>query len=76
MNYEDAIEESLKRKWVVGTCSQGESCWCRIIKCDPPLMYVEFDSYDDEEEYWVVRSGELNKTTVEHIVKIHNESLK
>jgi len=39
-------------------------------------MYVEFDSYDDEEEYWVVRSGELNKTTVEHIVKIHNESLK
>ena len=37
-------------------------------------MYVEFNG-SDEEEYWVVRSGELNKTTVEHIVKIHNESL-
>jgi hypothetical protein len=75
MNYENAIEESLNKKWVVGTCIQGDTCWCRIIKCDPPLMYVEFNG-SDEEEYLVVRPGELCKTTVDHIVKIHNESLK
>jgi hypothetical protein len=39
MTYQEAINKSLTLKWKVGTCSQGEECWCRTITCDPPLMY-------------------------------------
>jgi len=41
MNYGEAIDKSLTVKWKVDTCQQGEECWCRVIKCDPPLMYIE-----------------------------------
>jgi len=72
MNYQKAIEKSLTIKWKVDVCSQGEQCWCRVIRCEDPILFKESD---DLEEYYVVRSGELNKETVEHIVKIHNETL-
>jgi hypothetical protein len=72
MNYQEAIEKSLTIKWKVDTCSQGEQCWCRVVRCEDPILFKESDD-SDSEEYYVVRSGELNKETVEHIVKIHNE---
>jgi hypothetical protein len=74
MNYEQAIEKSLTEKWKIGVCSQGEECWCRVIRCEPPLMFRERED-SDSEEYYVVRSGELNKSTAEHIVKLQNEDL-
>jgi hypothetical protein len=73
MNYEEAIKESLKVKWVVGPCPTGEECWCRVVKCDPPVMYREREEDEDEEEYWPIRSGEVGKETVEHIVEAHNK---
>ena len=75
LNYQQAIEESLKRRWKIGTCSQGEECWCRTIKCEDPLMFSESDD-SEEEEYHVVRSGELNRETVEHLVRIHNQQVE
>ena len=73
LDYEQAISESLSRKWKIDTCQQGEECWCRVIKCDPPLFFMEKNC--DDQEYYVVRSGELVKETVEHLVKLHNQSL-
>jgi hypothetical protein len=75
MKYEEAIQKSLTVKWKIDTCSEGERCWCRVIKCDPPIMYKERED-SDEEEYWPVRAGEVGRDTVEHIVKIHNEAIK
>jgi hypothetical protein len=71
MTYQEAINESLTLKWKVGTCSQGEECWCRTITCVPPLMYGEVGV---EEEFYVVGSGQMTNETVEHIVNIHNET--
>jgi hypothetical protein len=70
MTYQEAINESLTLKWKVGTCSQGEECWCRTITCDPPLMYEEVG----DEEFYVVGSGQIMKEVAEHIVNIHNKT--
>jgi len=69
MTYTEAIKKSFTVKWKVDTCPQGEQCWCRIIRCEEPLMY------EDEDEYWPIRAGEVEKDTVEHIVKLHNEAI-
>ena len=74
MTYQEAIQKSLTVKWKVGTCDEGERCWCRTIVCEQPIMFKESEE-DDEDEYWVVAPGDLNKETVEHIVKLHNESI-
>lgn len=71
MTYQDAIEKSFTVKWNIGTCSEGERCWCRTIKPVGPIL---FNDGNTEEEYYVVRSGELNKETVEYLVKLHNET--
>jgi hypothetical protein len=71
MTYQEAINKSLTLKWKVGTCLQGEECWCRIITCDPPLMYEEVGV---EEEFYVVGSGQIMKEVAEHIVNIQNET--
>ena len=71
MTYQEAILKSLNRKWKVGTCGQGTQCWCRTITCDPPLTYSELE---DEEEFYVIGSGQVMAEIVEHIVKLHNET--
>ncbi len=75
MTYGEALKKSFSSKWVVATCPQGEECWCRVIKCDPPLMYR--DSLEDltEKEYKPVSSGSIGKDTVERIVELHNQDL-
>ena len=73
MNYQEAIEKSLTVKWKVDTCSQGEQCWCRVIKCEEPIFFKENDGSDDE-EYYVVGSGGIGKETVEHFVSLHNKT--
>lgn len=72
LSYSDAISEAFNRKWVIDTCSHGEDCWCRTIKTDPPINFLDGDSF---EEYYVVEMGSLNKEMVEYIVKLHNASL-
>lgn len=74
MKYTEAIQESLKRKWVIGTCSQGEQCWCRTVRCEEPVMFIESEDVDPQ-ELFVVRPGELGIEYVNHIIKLHNQSL-
>jgi hypothetical protein len=75
MNYNEVIQKSLEVRWMVGMCQDGKSCWCRTIRAETPLLFKE-NRHGDEDEYWIVRPGELNRETVEHIVKIHNEWLE
>lgn len=72
MTYQEAIEKSLTVKWEIGICSQGEECWCRTIKPVDPIL---FQDGEDHQEYYVARSGEMNKETAEHFVKLHNEKV-
>lgn len=72
MTYQEAIEKSLSVKWEIGLCSQGKDCWCRTIKPVDPIL---FQDGEDLQEYYVVRSGEMNKETAEHFVKLHNEKI-
>lgn len=74
MDFDQAKKKSHKLRWKTDYCHEGEQCWCRIIKCEEPLMYSKFD-YFDQEEYIIIQDGQLNKDTAEHIVKLHNESL-
>ena len=73
MTYEEAIKESLNRKWKVGTCSQGEQCWCRTIRCEPPMMYMEVH---EEHEYLPIDAATAQKEVVEHIVSLHNKNFE
>jgi hypothetical protein len=74
MTYDEAEEKALNMKWVMDTCSQGEECWCRIIKPVEPVKYnnARHGETDWLEEYWIVRPGELNKEVAERIVEDHN----
>lgn len=74
MTYEEAIEKAVYVKWKIDTCDQGEQCWCRIIKCEEPMMYKEHEG-DYEQEYYVVGPGQVHKETIGHIVVIHNEKI-
>lgn len=73
MTYQEAITKSLSVRWEVDTCSQGESCWCRTIKPVDPILYEDGDT---QEEYQVVRAGELQRKTVEYLVDIHNKNIQ
>jgi hypothetical protein len=74
MTYDEATEKALNIKWVIDTCSQGEECWCRIIKPVETIMSTNsgYDGSDYEEEYWVTRPGEIKKEVAERIVSDHN----
>ena len=73
MTHQEATIESFNQKWKLGTCSQGETCWCRTITCDPPLR-VETD--EPEEEYFVSPPGYMDARIAEYIVELHNEKIK
>jgi len=69
MNYEEALKHSLTVPWKVGTCQQGEKCWCRTIIPEEEIL-------DDEgEDIYIASGAEIHKVHAEHIVKLHNESL-
>lgn len=72
LSYSEAMIESFKRKWVIDTCSQGEDCWCRTIKTDPPIHFLDGDSV---EEYHVVGMASLDRQMAEYIVKLHNNKI-
>ncbi len=73
MTYQEAEEKSFTVEWKLDTCSQGESCWCRVVKPVEPILYMDGE---DQEEYWLVPSGYLDKRLAEYLVELHNEKLK
>jgi hypothetical protein len=73
MKIQEAAEKSLTVKWEIGTCKEGEMCWCRTIK---PTESILFNDGDSQDEYWIVGSGELHKDTAEYFVKLHNKQLE
>jgi len=70
MTYTEAMEHALKVKWKVSLCSSGKECWCRTIEPEKKINNL------DDEEVYIIGSGSITKEHAEHIVKIHNESLK
>lgn len=43
MTYQEAIEKGFRVEWKLGTCEQGERCWCRTIEPTEPIMYKDGD---------------------------------
>lgn len=56
--------------WKIVTCREGEECWCRAIKPEIPILN------EDEQEIFIISTGEIEKELAEYIVRIHNETLK
>jgi hypothetical protein len=70
MIYQEAQELSLKVEWKTTLCLEGEKCWCRIIEPLEPIFY------DEDETLYIAGSGCIPTIYAEHIVKLHNQSLK
>jgi hypothetical protein len=70
MTYIEAEELSLTVEWKTTTCSEGSECWCRIITPTEPIVD------NDGNEVYIAGSGAIPTIYAEHIVKLHNESLK
>jgi len=69
ITYEQATEISLGVKWKTSECTEGSSCWCRIIE---PIIKIE-DQNDNE--IYIAGSGSIPKGYAEHLVELHNKSL-
>ncbi len=70
MTYKEAQELSMKVEWKTSTCNQGSECWCRIIE---PKEEIKDK---DGNEIYIAGSGCISESYAEHIVKLHNHSLK
>ena len=70
LTYSQAQQLSLTVEWKTRTCSQGEECWCRIIEPIEKITDV------DGSEICIASSGDVSEIYAEHIVKLHNDSLK
>ena len=73
LTYEQAGEKSFQVPWKLDLCSQGEICWCRIVKPVEPILYMDGEY---QEEYLLAPSGHLDKRLAEYLVELHNEKLK
>jgi hypothetical protein len=69
MKFEESMTYLTTVEWKTIECDDSE-CWCRLIVPKEEL----FD--EDNNEIYVAASGCISKEHAEHIVKIHNESLK
>jgi len=70
MNYQEAMQHALKVDWKVSLCHEGKECWCRVIEPKEKIISSE------DEEIYIVGSGSISKEHAEHIVNVHNCSLK
>jgi hypothetical protein len=80
MTYKQAKQELYKRPWKAVTCSQGESCWCRIIQTVEPIEY-EFPTREEDEVRFgtldeIVSMGCIDKDFAEYVVTLHNNFLE
>lgn len=69
MTFKEANDLSFQVKWKVSTCTSGESCWCRTVAPETPIIY------DDIEELFIIGMGTVHKEIAEYIVKLHNDNL-
>lgn len=69
MNYAEAIQHAISKRWKTVPCSQGESCWCCAIVPEEPV------TDDAGNEIIIAPEGTITKPTAEYIVKLHNERL-
>jgi hypothetical protein len=80
MTYKEAKQELYKRPWKAITCSQGESCWCRIIETVEPIEYQINKSEEDEIRFdlisEVVPMGAIDSEFAEYVVTLHNDFLE
>ena len=80
MTYKQAVQELYNRPWKTSTCSQGDSCWCRIIESVEPIEYQVNKSEVDEDTFEliseVISMGIIGSDFAEHVVKLHNEFLE
>ena len=70
MNYQEAISYSLSVRWKTTPCPTGKECWCRII--EPEEKIID----DKDNEIYIVGAGMISKEYAEHIVQLHNASIK
>ena len=70
LTYKEAQELSLKVEWKVGKCLQGKRCWCR------PIHLKKRIEDENGHEIYIISSGCISTVHAEHIVKLHNASLK
>jgi hypothetical protein len=80
MTYKKAKQELYNRPWKAVTCSQGESCWCRIIETVEPIEYQINKSEEDEIGFdsisEIVPMGAIDKDFAEYVVTLHNNFLE
>jgi hypothetical protein len=80
MTYKQAVQELYKRPWKAVTCSQGETCWCRIIETVEPIEYQVNKSEEDKVSFdlisEVIPMGVANSKFAEYVVNLHNEFLE
>ena len=74
MTFEEAQQKAFTIKWKVGTCNQGEDCWCRTIETIMPIFYKPHEKLD-EQEYYVLGDAGLGKEMAEYFVQLHNEKI-
>lgn len=72
LSYKEAEDLLYKTKWKTSCCSQGRSCWCRLIV---PVKKIKFIEHGGGEMY-IAGSGEIDKRAAEYIVKLHNDKLE
>lgn len=73
MTYKEALQKLKEIPWKTEPCHVGEECWCRVIV---PVEKIEYLVGDMVEEAYIIGSGEVNTDMAEHIVEVHNKSLK
>ena len=67
--YIKKMKNILEVKWKVSECGNSD-CWCRII--EPEEKIIDENKF----EVTVIDAGSINKEIADHIVKLHNDSLK
>jgi len=80
MTYKEAVQELYNRPWKTVTCSQGESCWCRIIETVEPIEYQVNKSEENEDTFELISNvipmGSIDKNVAEYVVNLHNNFLE
>lgn len=69
MTYQEAKQSLNNVRWRVQPCPIKD-CWCAMIFPEEEI------TCDEDEEVYVIGSGEILKSQAEHIVEVHNKQLE
>jgi hypothetical protein len=75
-NYEEAKKYSLTILWKIDVCNVGENCWCRLILPTEQIFYKYKIGEEEKTEELESISGSIHKETAEHLVELHNKSIR